>query len=95
LWQVQDGGIERFRCRVGHAYSDEALFESQTDGVEEAVWTAVRSMSEHAELTERLAKRARERGDDAAAERLEQRQAQLRRAMDVIRGAIIDEQRSA
>ncbi len=45
----------RFRCRVGHLYSPESLLVDQTDGVEKALWAAIRSMEEQAEFSDRLA----------------------------------------
>jgi two-component system chemotaxis response regulator CheB len=88
LWQIEDGENPRFRCRVGHAYSDEALFLSQAEQVEDALWVAVRSLSENAELSARLAKRARDRGEESAALRFEQRRDSLLRSIDVIRGGM-------
>jgi two-component system chemotaxis response regulator CheB len=88
LWQIEDGETARFRCRVGHAYSAEALFLSQAEQVEDALWVGLRSLSENAELSARLAKRAHDRGDEAAARRFEQRRDSLLRSIDVIRGGM-------
>jgi two-component system chemotaxis response regulator CheB len=62
LWEVQDGELVKFRCRVGHAYSDEALLVHQSENLEAALWTALRALEEHSALARRLAARANSRG---------------------------------
>jgi two-component system, chemotaxis family, protein-glutamate methylesterase/glutaminase len=61
LWEADERGIVRYRCRVGHIYSAESMLAAQTDSVDRALWTALRSMEERASLTHRLAERARAR----------------------------------
>ena len=43
LWEVDEGTLVRFRCRVGHSYSAGAMDASQGTAVEAALWTAMRS----------------------------------------------------
>lgn len=59
LWESEQRGIVRFRCRVGHVYSPESMLEAQTDSVDRALWVALRSLEERAALTHRLSERAR------------------------------------
>ncbi|MGE2713979.1 chemotaxis protein CheB [Mycolicibacterium litorale] len=47
-----------FRCRVGHAWTAEALLEARDHEVENALWIAVRSLQEKAKLSRRLADNA-------------------------------------
>lgn len=61
LWEADERGIVRFRCRVGHVYSADSMLAAQTDSVDRALWTALRSLEERAALTHRLAERAEER----------------------------------
>jgi two-component system chemotaxis response regulator CheB len=58
LWEMLDGQLVRYRCHVGHQYSAEALDSGQSDVVEEALWTAVRVLEEHADLRSRMSRRA-------------------------------------
>jgi two-component system chemotaxis response regulator CheB len=62
LWEVKEEDLVRFRCRVGHAYSDEALLVHQAEQLEAALWTALRSLEEHSALARRMAARANSRG---------------------------------
>src|SRR5262249_30813873 len=50
LWDVSDDGPPRFECRVGHSWSEMALIERQSVIMENALWTALRSLSERADL---------------------------------------------
>ena len=70
LWQVDDGLI-RFRCHVGHAYNGEVLFAEQTEALEAALWTAVRTFREKAVLGRQLASVERDKGNETSAQRFE------------------------
>lgn len=61
LEEVVEGGMVRFRCRVGHKYSAESLLEDQAEAVEKALWAAIRSLEEHSEISGRLAGKWSER----------------------------------
>jgi two-component system chemotaxis response regulator CheB len=67
LWETREGALVHFRCRVGHAYTAESLLAHQADQLEAALWTALRSLEEHAALSRRLAARASGRGHSHSA----------------------------
>ena len=54
LWELREGGLVRFRCRVGHGYTMASLAEDQTDAVENALWAAMRALEEKAALSTRM-----------------------------------------
>jgi two-component system chemotaxis response regulator CheB len=70
LHEESEHGVLSFACRVGHRFSEESLLEAQADGVEAALWMAVRALEERADLTQRMARRLQFDGRNAAAERL-------------------------
>jgi len=49
---TEDNG---FRCRVGHAWTGEALLKARDDEVEQALWIALRSLQEKARLSRKMA----------------------------------------
>jgi two-component system chemotaxis response regulator CheB len=61
LWEADEHNVLRFRCRVGHIYSPESMIAAQTDEVDRALWTALRTLEERAALAHRLAERGRQR----------------------------------
>jgi two-component system chemotaxis response regulator CheB len=61
LWESDEHGLLRFRCRVGHIYSPESMISAQTDEVDRALWVALRTLEERAAMAYRLAERGRER----------------------------------
>ena len=63
LWEVHDGDILRFRCRVGHAYSTDSMLADQKDTVEEALWSALKTLEENVDLCDRLYEQAKQRGN--------------------------------
>lgn len=73
LWEVNDGELLRFRCRVGHAYSIDSVIAAQTEEVERALWVALKILEEQAALSNRLAKQARQQSHELLAHSFEQR----------------------
>jgi two-component system chemotaxis response regulator CheB len=84
LWDLEDGG---YRCRVGHAYSEDALVGAQGSAVETALWVALETLEERAEFLRRLARRYSDSRPelaprmDAAANDADARADLLRRAL--------------
>jgi two-component system chemotaxis response regulator CheB len=73
IWVAADDDGPEFRCRVGHAYSADALLEAHAESVEDALWAGVRALEEQASLSKHLARKAERRGDQLSASSLYQR----------------------
>jgi two-component system chemotaxis response regulator CheB len=67
LWELREGELVRYRCRVGHSYSEEAMIDGQGATVEAALWTALEVLEERAELLGRIADRTGDRTPRSAA----------------------------
>jgi two-component system, chemotaxis family, protein-glutamate methylesterase/glutaminase len=90
LWAIQDGGLQRFRCRVGHAWSPESLLSHQSEALEAALWVALRSLEERAGLARRLAELAGGRGHTITATRFEEQATEAQQAARVVRDLLLD-----
>ena len=69
LWEIREGDLVRYRCRVGHAYSPASLISEQSHALETALWTAFRALEERAAMAARMAEQYRARGRDPIADR--------------------------
>jgi two-component system, chemotaxis family, protein-glutamate methylesterase/glutaminase len=95
LWEMHDGKLLRYRCRVGHAYTADSLLADQTDHLEAALWAALRGLEEKAALAQRLHDRAHERGHHAAALRFAEQAAAAHQHAAIVRGLLANGQQSA
>jgi two-component system chemotaxis response regulator CheB len=87
LWEHEEAGVLRFKCQVGHAYTRESLETAHGEALEMALWTALRSLEERADLLRRLARRTT-RGSGRVANGLEARAESALRHADVLRELI-------
>lgn len=88
LFEVRDGGVARYRCRVGHAWTAQGLFGQQSDQVDDAIWIALRALEEKAALSEQLAERAGEQGSVLTAARFREHAAEIRQSAAQVRTLI-------
>lgn len=93
LFGSDHSGLLRFNCSVGHAYSLDSLNAANAESVEEALWTAVRTIEDRVALLSRMAHRAHGDGRANSAALFEQRgrdlvhrSAQLRAAVEGLWG---------
>jgi two-component system chemotaxis response regulator CheB len=89
LWELQDGELMRFRCRVGHAYTSDTLTTDQALAVEHALWSALRALEEQAAVRRRMAERARRQGSESTAARYHDRAQQLDGQAQQIRNLVL------
>jgi two-component system chemotaxis response regulator CheB len=88
LWELDEGGLLRFRCRIGHIYSPDSLLEEQADTVDRALWAALRSLEERAALCRKLSMQAAARGHEASGQQFRKRAGELDGHADVLRDVI-------
>ena len=58
LLERDEGPLVRFACRVGHVFSPDSLMAEHGKELERALWSALRSLEERADLYRRMARRA-------------------------------------
>jgi two-component system chemotaxis response regulator CheB len=67
LWEADEDGVPRFRCRTGHQYSLDTLLTAQSDSIEAALWSGVRALEERSAMLRRVAQRLSSRGSPSSA----------------------------
>lgn len=77
LWHVQDGIVKRYRCHIGHSYTEKDLLIKQSETLEATLWVALRMMEERASLLTKMSKDERSKGLNTLASFKEQRNMEL------------------
>lgn len=95
LAEFYDGDLLRFRCQVGHAFSQESLLACQTETLDRDLWAAFRSLDERATLARRLARDAQRFNDSVGERRFAQLIEQAEWQKQRLRQALLKEQAGA
>lgn len=90
LWEAvpDDTRMLRFRCHVGHGYTAESLGVSQRQNLDNALWTALRALEEHASLYRRMVTRTEHAGMSDLARRYQSQVDHTERQAATIREAL-------
>lgn len=91
LWQIKQPGLIQFRCHVGHVYNGDVLLVEQSEALEAALWTAVRTFREKTILARQLAGNARLEGNARSAAIFDEQANQAARYGDLIRQYILND----
>jgi two-component system, chemotaxis family, protein-glutamate methylesterase/glutaminase len=91
LWELVDGDLVRYRCRVGHTYSADSMTVEQAHSTERALWAALRSLEEKAALARRLEAAASTRQHGVIARRFAERAHEAEEHAETLRRLILTE----
>ncbi len=89
LWELSDGEMLRFRCRVGHAYTGDTLVGAEANAVEQSLWSALRALEEQAAVKKRMAERLRRAGRTSAADMIMGRARDLEQQSQQVRDLLL------
>jgi two-component system, chemotaxis family, protein-glutamate methylesterase/glutaminase len=73
LWKLKENGSHRYRCHVGHAFTEQGLLTAMEVTTESALWTALRILDEKRNLLENLADKEKRKGSKQTAARYTKR----------------------
>ena len=89
LWEMSDDTPTRYRCRVGHSFTEDSLVYEKGEALEAALWSALESLEEQASLTQRMAAKAREFGNERRRHKLGERARELEQRARVVREVLL------
>lgn len=90
LWERRQEKLQRYRCRLGHAFTPESLLEGQSEVIEYALWAAVRTMEDRVRILTSLAQGRRERGQSTVANLYATRALELKSQAQQIRQMLLE-----
>ena len=79
LWEVAEGGVLRYRCHTGHAYTSSVLLAEQTSKIEETLWIALRMFEERRNLLTTMSERNSRGFSPSAGERVKESEVHIKR----------------
>ena len=93
IWETREGDVTRYRCRIGHSYSEDSMVSEQGAALEAALWSALEMLEERAELLRRVAQR-RAGEHEGLHRRLTGAAADAEARADLIRRALVPQARN-
>jgi two-component system, chemotaxis family, protein-glutamate methylesterase/glutaminase len=66
LWEMKSNGVKRYRCHVGHAFTEVGLLSGMQASTETALWTALRIIEERRNVLKSLAEKEKGREKQGA-----------------------------
>lgn len=90
IWQIGTEEPLRFRCHIGHSYTADIFLSEQTQGIENALWSAVRAMEEKVTFSRQMAERMKNYNLEKAATKYEDHAQSLDKEVFLIREIILN-----
>jgi two-component system chemotaxis response regulator CheB len=94
LWEIKSGDVIRYRCHIGHGYTDHELLQGQQNDIESTLWVALRVMEEKRNLLQKIARTEKEQGLNALSEDHYRRAGEMHHHVDRLKELIFAEKRS-
>ena len=92
LWEIEEGALVHYQCRVGHSFTPSALIASQVDEVEGLLWAALRAMEEREAMYVMLEERSRIAGNVRRSTMLQEKFNTNRKNAELIRQILLGEE---
>jgi len=94
LWEIKSGTVTRYRCHIGHSYTEQDLLQGQQNDIESTLWVALRVMEEKRNLLQKIARTEKEQGLNALSEDHYRRAGEMHHHVDRLKELIFAEKRS-
>jgi len=88
MWEIDEGTLTRYRCHVGHTYSDDLMDMALDESLRRALASAQRALEERVALADRLYRQAQEGSHRSLMSTWSSRKHEYEQEMKVVRDAI-------
>jgi two-component system chemotaxis response regulator CheB len=88
MWEIDEGGLSRYRCHVGHTYASELMDVALDESLRRALASAQRALEERVALAGKLFDQARHGGHRGLMSTWAARQKEYEQEMDLVRDAV-------
>lgn len=90
LWEAKNDIIKRYRCHIGHAYTERDLILKQAETAGATLWVALRMMEERKHLLKKLEIDNEKKGYKALSKTNVEKQAEMKRHIDKLKEILFD-----
>jgi len=90
LWDVKNDVIKRYRCHIGHAYTERDLILKQAQTAGTTLWVALRMMEERKHLLRKMEVDSNKKGYKSIAANNVEKQDELTRHIDKLKEILFD-----
>lgn len=90
LWDVKNDVIKRYRCHIGHAYTERDLILKQAQTAGTTLWVALRMMEERKHLLRKMEVDSKKKGYKSIAANNVEKQDELGRHIDKLKEILFD-----
>lgn len=100
LWNINKGGegqgkVDRYRCHIGHSYSEKDLVLKQGEVLESTLWIALRIMEERRNLLMKMGADHTKKGFSKLATGYKDKADDIQKHVDIMKGVLFASQKSA
>jgi two-component system chemotaxis response regulator CheB len=97
LWYIENGAsnVNRYRCHIGHSYSENDLVAKQSEILESTLWVGLRIMEERRNLLKKMEEDADRKGMVRMASGHRQKKEELQVHVDNLKKVLFATQKSA
>lgn len=92
LWEIEEGALIHYQCRVGHSFTPSALIASQVDEVENLLWAALRAMEERESMYKMMEEKSRAAGNPLRITRMQQKLKTNSQNAELVRRILLGEE---
>ena len=94
LWQISDKeNIKRYRCHIGHSYTQRDLLIKQGEALETTLWISLRIMEERRNLLNEISNKVQKKGLKKIAEDQRQKSEQLEVHINKLKEILMDNEK--